>query len=301
MGGEAKMGMTTTKKRTATRRRVLAALTAGFALLAFTETAGAQEVQLTGPLAGAPAVRKLRLYREGRFEIAPHATFTLLDEYKRNIIFGLRINYNLTDWLGIGVWGGYNTIKYNSHLTDQIQGVNQGRIRTDPNTLTVDRRLTAVNLGPSFEAQLGTIDWIVVPQLTGVPFRGKLALFKSIYVDTEIFFFAGLGIVGLHERKDCARGTCNLAGSFVTASRTTFAPSLGMGLSFFTNKWNALTAEARVTPFSWNIGGFDTAGGNPNGDFPDNAISKADRQFRFNMMLTVGYSFYLPLEHRTSE
>ena len=31
----------------------------------------AQEIQLTGPLAGAPAVRKLRLYREGRFEVAP--------------------------------------------------------------------------------------------------------------------------------------------------------------------------------------------------------------------------------------
>ena len=55
-------------KTTATQRRLLAGLTAGFALLAFTETAQAQEILLTGPLAGAPAVRQLRLYREGRFE-----------------------------------------------------------------------------------------------------------------------------------------------------------------------------------------------------------------------------------------
>jgi hypothetical protein len=33
--------------------------------------ARAQELELTGPLKGAPAARHLRLYREGRFELAP--------------------------------------------------------------------------------------------------------------------------------------------------------------------------------------------------------------------------------------
>ena len=44
-------------------------------------TASAQEIQLTGPLAGAPAVRQLRLHRAGRFEVSPTVSFTLLDEY----------------------------------------------------------------------------------------------------------------------------------------------------------------------------------------------------------------------------
>jgi hypothetical protein len=55
---------TTTMKTTATTRRLLLAISAGIGLLAATETAQAQEILLTGPLAGAPAVRKLRLYRQ---------------------------------------------------------------------------------------------------------------------------------------------------------------------------------------------------------------------------------------------
>jgi hypothetical protein len=159
-----------------------------------------------------------------------------------------------------------------------------------------------VNLGPNFEDQLGTIDWIVSPQLVGVPFRGKLALFKSIYVDTELFFFAGPAFVGVTERKECKKSANpDCTASYDTESRMAIAPSLGFGMSFFTNRWNAVTAEMRITPFSRNIGGFDTAGGDPNGDFPNNSVTDADRQFRFNMMATVGYSFYLPLDHRTSE
>ena len=54
-------------------RIVAGAITAIGAMTAMPSTASAQEIQLTGPLAGAPSVRKLRLYRQGRFEIAPGA------------------------------------------------------------------------------------------------------------------------------------------------------------------------------------------------------------------------------------
>src|SRR5580698_5419949 len=75
--------------------------------LASAGNAAAQEILITGPLAGAPAVRKERLYRSGRFEIAPTVSFTLLDEYKRTILVGGRLQYNFTEWLGFGVWGAY--------------------------------------------------------------------------------------------------------------------------------------------------------------------------------------------------
>ena len=293
------MGTTTTMKKTPTTRRLLAGLAAGFTLLAFTEGAQAQEILLTGPLAGAPAVRKLRLYREGRFELTPLATFTLLDEYQRTIFLGLRVNYNITDWLALGVWGAYGgLVQYQTSLAEEIQAVNADR-NCGANSTEVDCRLTAVNMGDDFGEQLGGMDWIAAPQLTAVPFRGKLALFKSIFIDSEIFFFAGPAFIGLTERADCPEGECT--NSFDTASRMAIAPTAGLGLSFFANPWNALTAEARITPFSWNIGGFDTAGGDPDGEFPDNQIDSDDRQFRFNMMLAVGWSFYLPTELTISE
>jgi outer membrane beta-barrel protein len=262
-----------------------------------TERADAQEIQVTGPLAGAPAVRKLRLYREKRIEVAPAASFTLLDEYQREILFGARLNYNLTDWLAIGAFGGFGAVKIPTGLSEKIQDVNEQRRATQPPDST-DRRLTAVNLGPEFKDQLGSMDWVIAPQITGVPFRGKLALFQNIYVDTDLYFFAGPAFIGVSERKDCDADCGN---SFDKASRVAVAPTFGLGFTFYANKWNALGFEWRALPFSWNTGGFDTKGGGKDEEFPDNKITDKDRQFRFNQMLTVSWNFYFPQQYRVSE
>jgi hypothetical protein len=308
-GREATMGTTTTTTR-ATKQRLLGALTAGLALLAFAPEASAQEILLTGPLAGAPAVRKLRLYREGRFEVAPHFTFTLLDEYQRQILFGLRLNYNFTDWLAIGAWGAFGgtkpswPLRITTGLTDEIQDVNEARIAEDNERAannqppTLAKRLTAVNLGNDFKDQLGGINWIVAPQITVVPFRGKIALFQSIYADADLYFFGGPAFIGVGERKDCEE---NCAQSFERANRVAIAPTFGLGFSFFVNKWNAIGFEWRALPFSWNTGGFDTAGGGKDDEFPDNKINDADRDFHFNQLLTVSYNFYFPQDYRQSE
>lgn len=291
--------MTTTNQKTF--KRLVSVLAAALALFAFTERAEAQQILLTGPLAGAPAVRKLRQHRKGRFEIAPAVSFTLLDEYQRTILLGARLNYNFTDWLSFGAWGALGSaVRIQTHLTEQIQAVNAGR--TDAESL--DRRLTAVNLGSDFKQQLGGIDWIVAPQLTAVPFRGKLALFQSIYMDTDLYFFGGPAFVGLTERKNCANTAgdpCTGGAGFETATRVAIAPTFGLGLTFYINKWSALGFEYRGLPFSWNTGGFDTAGGGKDKKFPDNKIDNDDRQFNFNQMLTVSYNIYLPFQYRTSE
>jgi hypothetical protein len=291
------MGQTTMFKRTT--RSALAALTALTALLGVTESAQAQEILLTGPLAGAPAVRKLRLYRQGRIEIAPAVSFTLLDEYQRTIALGARINYNITDWLAIGVWGAWGGLKLNTDLTDRTQDVNKSR-RQDPNYGTsTTGRLTAVNLGPDLGEQLGGMQWVAAPQLTAVPFRGKLALFQKINVDADLYFFGGPAFVGLEERKDCRRGAC--IGNYDLTSRVAIAPTFGLGFTFYVNKWNAVGVEWRGLPYAYNPAGFDTAGRGTDEKFPDDQINEKDRQFKFNQMLTLSWSFYLPREYRVSE
>ncbi|MEO7034633.1 MAG: hypothetical protein ABI548_12060 [Polyangiaceae bacterium] len=293
--------MTTTKQKFF--KRAVSVLAVTLALFAGTERAQAQEIQLTGPLAGAPAVRKLRLHRKGRIEFAPAVSFTLLDEYQRTILLGARLQYNFTDWLSFGAWGALGSvIRIPTYLTDQVQGVNADR-RAQPvdaaHPLSLDRRLTAVNMGPDFKKQLGGIDWVVAPQLTVVPFRGKLALFQSIYLDTDLYFFGGPAFVGLTERKDCAVGACGT--SFETATRMAIAPTFGLGFTFYINKWSALGFEYRGLPFAYNSGGFDTAGKGKDNKFPDNKISSADRQFNFNQLLTVSYNIYLPFQAKVSE
>ena len=296
--------MTITKQKTG--KRLVSVLAAALALFAFTEQAEAQQILLTGPLAGAPAVRKLRQHRKGRFEVAPAVSFTLLDEYQRTILLGAKLNYNFTDWLSFGAWGALGSaIRIQTHLTEQIQTVSAARpLANDDGTLTTDRQLTKVNLGNDFKKQLGGIDWIVAPQLTAVPFRGKLALFQSIYLDTDLYFFAGPAFVGLTERRNCAgtaADSCSVPGAFNTATRMAIAPTFGLGFNFYVNKWSALGFEGRFTPFSWNTGGFDTAGGGKDKKFPDNKIDNEDRQFSINPMLSVSYSIYLPFQYKVSE
>jgi hypothetical protein len=288
-------------------KRLLTALTAGLALLGITERSQAQELYVTGPLAGAPAVRKLRLYRQTRFEIAPAVSFTLLDEYQRTILFGARLQFNFTDWLAIGGWGGIGSVvRLPTALTDNIQKVNATRRATaagcmanDPgcNGPLLTQRLTEVNLGPDLKKQLGGIDWVAAPQITITPFRGKLALFQGIYLDTDLYISAGPAFIGLTERKNC--NPCK--NQFATASRTTIAPTIAAGFSFYMNKWSALGFEYRALPFAWNRGGFDTAGGGKDNQFPDNKIDAADQRFRVNQMMTISYNIYLPTQYKVSE
>ena len=294
------MGSTKMKNGKATRR-LLAGMAAGLALLAFAERAPAQEILLTGPLAGAPAARKLRLHREGRFEIAIGPSFTLLDEYQRQIFISGRVNYNFTDWLAFGVWGAVSPdfLKINTSLSEEIQAVNEARPAGSFN-----RRLTAVNIGPDFTEQLGTMDWVVAPQLTLVPFRGKIAIFQSIFVDTDLYVFGGPAFVGVRERADCGEDTdfaCTDPDSFDLASRMAIAPTFGLGFSFYINKWSAIGFEWRGLPFSRNTGGFDNRGADPDGRFPDLSVNDEDREFKFNQLLTVSFGIYLPTEYRVSE
>jgi hypothetical protein len=251
----------------------------------------------------------LRLHRQGRFEFAPAVSFTLLDEYQRTILLGARLNYNFTDWLAFGAWGALGSvIRIPTYLTDQVQAVNANRRATAATAanagqpVPLDTSLTNVNLGPDLKKQLGGIDWVVAPQLTAVPFRGKLALFQSIYLDTDLYFFGGPAFIGLTERKNCAGTPTDLCvDNYGTATRVAIAPTFGLGFSFYINKWSALGFEYRGLPFSWNTAGFDTAGGGKDKKFPDNKITNDDRRFNFNQLLTVSYNIYLPFQYRVSE
>jgi hypothetical protein len=295
--------------------RVTQALVATFLVSAvtfgFEREARAQEILLTGPLAGAPSVRKQRLYRKGRVELAPQVSFTLLDEYQRLILVGARLNYNITDWLAIGAWGALSPapLKQTTALSDEIQRTNE--IRQNQTAMqggpSLNHRLTQVNVGQDFEKQLGTIEWAAAPQITLIPFRGKIGVFQSIYVDTDLYVFGGPAFVGVKERADCERGgECIPPGGpgsadFDMASRSTIAPTFGLGFQFYFNRFLALGAEFRMLPFARNTGGFDNRGGPPNEDFPDFQIDEKDREFKLNQMISVSFGVSLPFQYKVSE
>jgi hypothetical protein len=292
---------------------VIAGVTALVSLSAYSGDANAQEIQLTGPLAGAPAVRKLRLHRAGRFEVGLGSSFSLLDQYLRTIMPGATLTYHVTDWIGFGVWGGYG-LQYNSGLADELQqtAINDRNCAGRPSIKGC--QLTAVNLthGDLSKTQLGHIGWLVAPQVVAVPFRGKISLFSALFVDTDVDIFAGAAFIGMKERQNCGADTdgnkiagpaCGDPNSFALASRVAIAPTFGLGLNFYPRgaEFFGLGFEFRALPFSWNTSGFDNHGGGNNKDFPDNNVNSADREFHFNTMLSVQAKFAFPLSVKSSE
>jgi hypothetical protein len=315
------------------KRALLLGSSLAFAASLLTRAASAQEILLTGPLKGAKSVHDLRLYRKGRVEFAPTVTFSLLDEYVRQIYVGARLNYNITDFLAIGAWGGFSPaqLQLQAGLVDKIQAESEKRQADNAARLAqrqqpdLQNRLTGLNLGNDFAKQLGVVDWMIAPQVTFVPFRGKLALFQSIYIDSEFYFFAGPALAGITEREDCSGTTSTLVGGcsserlsgqvdsngvpipipnaerYPTAKRVTIAPTFGLGFTFYVNRWNALGFEWRAVPFARNTGGFDNHGGGPDADFPDQKVNSKDRDLKLNQMLSVSWNFYVPFDFQVSE
>jgi hypothetical protein len=282
------------KKRTRWSLKALAAAGAlALGLTAAPKPAAAQEIQLTGPLAGAPSVRKQRLYREGRFELALGPGFTLLDEYERTIFLSGRLQYNIWDWLAVGVFGGFSpdSLSLDTDLTDKIEAQAPRNSRT------------AVNLpgnrgAPAFDQQTGKLSWMVTaPQVTFTPFRGKLALFQKLFIDTDIYGFGGLGIIGVKDRGDCGatgQTACTAASSFATQDRVALAPVFGLGWTFYPANMVSFGVEYRAFPFKYNRGGFDSRGGGNDASFPDNKVDSEDRTLKFNQMVFLFVGFSLP-------
>jgi outer membrane beta-barrel protein len=260
-------------------------------VMAAPKPAQAQEIQLTGPLAGAPACRHCRLYRQGRFELAIGPGFTLLDEYQRTIFAAGRLQYNVFDFLGVGVFGGFGAASLSTDLTEKIDSTAPRNSRT------------AANVAPkgAFPDQTGKMKWMAAPQLTFSPFRGKLAIFQKIFTDTDLYIHGGAAFVGVEERGECKVGQCATAASFKAESRVAIAPTFGLGLTLYASNFVSINMEYRAFPFSWNRGGFDSRGKAPDASFPDNQINSEDRTFKFNQMIFLAAGFSFPMKPTLSD
>jgi outer membrane beta-barrel protein len=287
------------------KRRFVSAILATSCALGIVASSGravAQEIQLTGPLKGAPAVRHLRLYREGRLELAPSVSFTLLDEYRRTILIGGQLSYNLLDWLSIGVWGAAGAVSSNTDLADRIDATSPRDQLTADN---INHSQSPFGGKASFDDQTAKISYVIAPQLTFTPFRGKLAIFNKIFVDTDFYVAGGVGFVGLQERENCGGGgtqpACNNPKSFDLASTTKIAPTFGVGLKFYPAGFWSLGVEYRALPFAWNRSGFDERGSGPGNNFPDQKINSDDETFQFNQLVTITLGFYFPFQPKLTE
>lgn len=263
-------------------------------------TASAQQVQVTGPLAGAPAVHHMRIYREHRLMLVPHVGITLRDPWQRSLMVGGQLHFHFTDWFGIGLWGSYGGVNFHTDLTDQV--IDAG-MTSGPNRLSLPSRA-------GFGNQLAQTTWAAGPQLNFVPLRGKLALFQKLFVDTDFYLQAGVVFLGIQERanfnpgSDCG-GTpdeisaCYLDSQSARSNRVTVRPSFGTGLNMYFNSFLGMQIEWRGWPVAINESGTDEGG--PNGKFPDGSIDKHDRIGRLHHMVSLGFILFLPTAQKVTD
>ncbi len=302
------------------------------------KSVSAQEILLEGPLAGAPAVRKIVQYREMRFSVGPQFAYTILNPYMHNFLVGLRLEFNLLDWLGVGIVGYYAfnaPTKLTNHVTDSQ---NLGGSPTTP-TQTASNWPSYTGAS-NFEDQVAKLKGQYLAQISFIPFRGKMSMFEKLFVAIDGAIFLGGGIVQYDERAPCSGiENDNGCGAFYgddgfqnTGNVDLLAPTMkkgqiggaftwGVGFMAYFNDWFAVNLEYRMTPFKWNEAGTDEAGqaastwnyvdnaGDPgwdvaaqgSGDYPDGKIGSADRTWNTNQSVALGFIFYLPTKPSIGE
>ena len=287
-------------KQTLSRISLVAALAlclwVGDGLRSSVSSAGAQDVHVSGPLAGATSVKNQRIWRGMRLHVEPFFAFTIGDEYSRSLIVGAELRFHFTDWFGIGGWGGYSVAKLDTNLAKEVRSKG---VTTNANRLDLPSR-------ERFTEQTGRINWWSGVELHFVPFRGKLAMFQKIFFDADLDFFVGAAFVGVEERANTAGQPapgnvtfCDVPGDeclpsqLARSKRTAVAPSFGVAFNAFFHDFLGVSFAWRGIPFKYNTGGTD----NNN----DGQIDSSDRLKQFNNMFTIGLTFVLPPKMKTTD
>ncbi|MBN2529519.1 MAG: hypothetical protein JXR76_24235 [Deltaproteobacteria bacterium] len=296
------------------------------------KSVSAQEILLEGPLAGAPAVEKKIQYRKLRFSFGPQFGYTLLNDYMHNFMLGAKAEFNVTDWLGIGVVGFY-TLNAPTHLTNHISDSSNKMMST---SIPSSSNWPSYTGADHFEEQVARLKSLLIGQVSLVPFRGKMAAFEKLFVAVDGYVFVGGGVVVFEERQHCdssaneGRG-CNDLGDFQSGGgsvtrEVVLKPTVSFGIGFtaYFNSWIGLNLEYRLAPFKWNAAGTDEAGQHGNqwivddengdgnldwveyspegeGDYPDGKIDDADRTWNFNQSVIVGVVFNFPRTPRVTD
>ena len=274
--------------------------------------ASAEDIEISGPLAGAPAVRHMRIWRKHRLQLEPFFAFTLQDEYSRALMVGGELRFGILDWLGINAWGSWSFLNKDTDLTKQVTAKGE----------TTNRNRLSLPSKEGFPDQIGTIDWMAGVDVAFTPLRGKVAMFQKIFLDVDLSLFAGVGFTGITERadseilfdQDTGSQYCIEPGTDPSntsdfgcldsqtdrSSRVAIGASFGVAMNVYFHRFMGIALRWRGMPFKWNTGGTDESGA-PEGNFPDGVIDKEDRIRQFNHLFSVGFIFVLPPNQKSTD
>ncbi len=224
-----------------------------------------------------------RLYEvKGRFELAPHVGFTMVDRLTNTWNFNLSAAYNIQETFAVEVRGGY-ALSRHTGLARQVSEHLLQRNPTAEVTVTSDMK----NLWEMKANGLVGARW--------APLYGKLSLLAELPVHFQAYLWAGGG-AGMFERESIVycqgqvergQGICNAG--FLRDDKVSWIASGAAGFRFFTHDGGGLRVEVRnyLWPDSFleNINRRDAEAGRTTGE---PAASPGLTQI---VLLDLGYTF----------
>jgi len=206
-------------------------------------------------------VPRKRFLKGGRFELAPFTGVSVNDILIQHFVFGVDLNYFLTDALSVGLQGNY----YIKHLTDREAdvGLQYDRIPT------LNRYLWSASLNFGY-----------------VPAYGKFAFFNKGIMHWEIVVSAGLGIT---QTEIIPRDV-----SLAPFQNMALTPNAGIGGRFFLFDWLTINYMLRDYIILDKFEPLDRS--RTMNVYVDPAAAKAhaDAKMVNNVMFYLGVGFYLP-------
>jgi outer membrane beta-barrel protein len=265
--------------------------------------------QRKNPLKGQPAVRRRVLYLPGRFEVAPSMGMTFLQDFKHAVMFGIKAEYHIP-WcfgakhfkeclsVGASFHGSAPQLAWDTELTREIK-----------DTLSTEFDEPEINPAPTKKCLDDAVSHLsfaaVAPYITYTPWLGKMSLLGQVFFDFDFYVMFGLGITyfkagNIKKYEDILRLDVQDKNGGVR-----FGPAFGVGARFYILKWLAVHIDWRDIYLSQAVGqGRNSAGFDKNGSLNANGeivIDKKDRVSEHVMYITVGASFFFPLDAPRSE
>lgn len=256
--------MQLTVRKSMTRQtvcRLLTLATLALALMVPASSAFAQDEHETAREAG-PVIRHQLLYRSTRFELAPMFGMTLNDAYLRNGIVGAQLSYHLTNTWGVSLVAGGGVTQFDTDLRERLE-----------------ERVTASRPNELNEISYSYVQFVGGLEVSYVPIVGKFSLFNSAITNFDIHLIGGFG--GVLEAAETAAENGQVDEQ-LEGFRP--APVLGAGARFFMG--DGISANVQVRDYLYSRSEISTLTANP--------------EFKNNVLVTMGLSFFFPQDVKIS-
>jgi len=242
------------------------------------------------PLEDQVAIRHRYELRKGRFEVGPAIAFTLNRAFMNAVLFGLRAQYHINDYLSLGTEWTFG-VNYQSPLTGELDDT----YNNDPNNKQTPEPQAVFN---DKVQRLSRIDLLGDVRINFTPLSGKMGIFSALFIGYDFYAFAGVAFGKTSNDIDDA------SGADLTNEAFNVGFAWGLGMHVFVNNWISVGLELKDLMFNDNETGQDITRGREDDEQTSckadptkcRLVNGDDRRFLNHYLLGINVTFFFPLK-----